>query len=86
MQKDSIMQSLKAKLGIGTDRKLTIQLPEDLPQGKYEVVLSFTDSLDTESDSTDSAPTGFVYALPPEAHCDTAHYDIAEPSESNISQ
>ena len=81
VQKDSIMQSLKAKLGIGTDRRLTIQLPENLPKGKYEVVLSFANSTETKDTSAPSGATGFVYATPADTQ-----YDVAEITESNFSQ
>lgn len=33
------MQSIGAKVQVGDDRKVTLQLPEALPKGEYEVML-----------------------------------------------
>lgn len=33
------MQSIEAKVQVGDDRRVTLQLPESLPQGEYKVML-----------------------------------------------
>ncbi len=39
------MQTIATKVNINQDRKLTIQLPDRIPAGEYEVVLVLNNSL-----------------------------------------
>ncbi len=39
------MQTIATKVNINQDRKLTIQLPDNIPAGEYEVVLVLNNSL-----------------------------------------
>ncbi|MEL6160893.1 MAG: hypothetical protein AAFQ40_06795 [Cyanobacteria bacterium J06623_5] len=49
------MQTIQAKIQIGTDRTLQLQLPEDVPTGEYEVILVLNQSSSTISPTELSA-------------------------------
>ena len=54
------MQSIGAKVRVGDDRKITLQLPEALPQGEYEVMVvlnpvdkASSDALEADGEETE---------------------------------
>ncbi|MGP1385148.1 MAG: hypothetical protein ACTS2F_16410 [Thainema sp.] len=53
------MQTIHAKVQVGTDRTLQVQLPNDVPVGEYEVVLVLNEahSAQQASDPADMSPT-----------------------------
>ena len=44
------MQTIGARVQIGNDHKLTLQLPESLPEGEYEVVLVLSTAASSSAD------------------------------------
>ncbi len=61
------MQTIKARIRVGSDRTLSVQLPADVPVGEYEVVLvlnprlvTAVEELVTTQKSTTEAAAGRI--------------------------
>lgn len=48
------MQTIQAKVQVGTDRTLQVQLPTDVPVGEYEVVLVLNETHSAQKKADDS--------------------------------
>jgi hypothetical protein len=50
------MQTIQAKVQVGSDRTLQVQLPNDVPAGEYELVLVLNQTAPAPANSTVEIP------------------------------